>query len=95
MSKGSKIDRKQSVLKKNNQKKKSKFKEVQRQKKVTVDLGRNAATVETQGELKMQRRGFRSSIRSIELLEGRQDKEMRNSGDKRREQHTALVHSMN
>jgi len=45
MPKGGKIGRKQSVLKKNCQKKKSKFKGVQEQKKVPMELARNAATV--------------------------------------------------
>ena len=44
MPKGGKIGRKQSVLKKNCQKKKSKFKGVQKQKKVPMELARNAAT---------------------------------------------------
>ena len=44
MPKGAKIGRKLSVLKKNCQKKKSKFKGVQKQKKVPVELARNAAT---------------------------------------------------
>ena len=43
MPKGGKIGRKQSVLKKNCQKKKSKFKGVQKQKKVPMELARNAA----------------------------------------------------
>ena len=44
MPKGRKIGRKQSVLKKNCQKKKSEFKGVQKQKKVPMELARNAAT---------------------------------------------------
>ena len=46
MPKGGKIGRKQSALKKNCQKKKSKFKGVQKQKKVSMELARNAATTE-------------------------------------------------
>lgn len=42
MPKGEKKGRKQSVLKKNVQKKKSKFKGIQKQKKLRVDLTRNA-----------------------------------------------------
>ena len=45
MPKGGKIGRKQSVLKKNCQKKKSKLKGVQKQKKVPMELARNAATI--------------------------------------------------
>ena len=44
MPKGGEIGRKQSVLKKNCQKRKSKFKGVQKQKKVPMELARNAAT---------------------------------------------------
>ena len=42
MPKGEKNGRKQSVLKKNVQKKKSKFKGIQKQKKLPADLTRNA-----------------------------------------------------
>ena len=44
MPKGGKIGRKQSALKQNCHKKKSKFKGVQKQKKVSMELARNAAT---------------------------------------------------
>ena len=44
MTKGGKIGRKQPVLKKSSQKKKSKFKGVQKQKKLSVELARNTAT---------------------------------------------------
>ena len=44
MPKGEEIGRKQFVLKKNCQKKKSKFKGVQKHKKVPMELARNAAT---------------------------------------------------
>ena len=53
------------------------------------------AKEETLGESKKQTKGFRINIRNTELLEGRQDKEMRNYGEKRMAQPTALVHLMN